>query len=226
MTSRRLRPRWKLKAANWPQWKNSVPPQATVPDNVEDEANNFTKVIFETAKSNFGRTKGSVKKKYSKPWWDAVCAKAVARRRRAKKQMERRPTIGNIIEFRRTSAKARSVIKSAKKHSWRKFCHSLSAETPQKIVWNMLRKLSGKGTSSDIPLKDNDLSIYDDKRKTDILAENLWNTIGKEPANISPDKEETLQEARDSLMEGEINCRFSMKELQDCLKDLPGDRAT
>ena len=53
----------------------------------------------------------------------------------------------------------------------------------------MLRKLSGKGTSSDIPLKDNDTSIYDDKRKAGILAENLWNTIGKEPANISPDRE-------------------------------------
>merc|ERR1711874_25375 len=109
-TTRRLRPRWKLKAANWPQWKNTVPPQASVPDNVEDEANNFTKVLFETAKSNFRRTKGLVNKKYSKPWWDAQCAKAVARRRRAKKQMERRPTIGNIIEFRRTSAKARSLI--------------------------------------------------------------------------------------------------------------------
>ena len=57
MTTRRLRPRWKLKAANWPQWKNTVPPQASVPDNVEDEANNFTKVLFETAKSNFRRTK-------------------------------------------------------------------------------------------------------------------------------------------------------------------------
>ena len=90
----------------------------------------------------------------------------------------------------------------------------------------MLRKLNGKGTSPDIPLKENNEKIHDNKKKAEVLAENLWNTKGKEPDNISPDREELLQEARDSPDEADFNCRFSMEELLECLKDLPSDRAT
>ena len=140
--------------------------------------------------------------------------------------MERRPNITNIIDFRRLSAKDRQIIRSAKKDSWRRFCGKLSAETPTKVVWNMLRKLNGKGTSPDIPLKENNEKIHDNKKKAEVLADNLWNTIGKEPDNISPDREELLQEARDSPDEADFNCRFSMEELLECLKDLPSDRAT
>ena len=64
------------------------------------------------------------------------------------------------------------------------------------------------------------------KRKAEVLADTLWNNIGKEPDHISPDKEEILQDARDSPEEEDFNSRFSMQELQECLKDLPGDRAT
>ena len=125
--------------------------------------------------------------------------------------MEIRPNITNIIDFRRTSAKARQTIKKAKKNSWRKFCQNLSADTPTKIVWNMLRKLNGKGTSSDIPLKMFDRPIHDDKIKAEILSRNLWNIIGREPGRISPDKESTLQDARDSPDEDGYNSRFSSR---------------
>ena len=67
--------------------------------------------------------------------------------------MERRPNLTNIIDYRRTSAKARQVVKMAKRESWRKFCSSLSAETPSKVIWNMIKKLNGKGALQDIPLK-------------------------------------------------------------------------
>ena len=223
---RTRRPKWKLKDASWSHWKNQVPPQVIIPDTIEAEADNLSATITNTAERIFGKTKNTVKTKFSKPWWTAECAKAVARRRRAKKTMERRPNMTNIIDFRRTSAKARQTVKMAKKDSWRRFCKSLSAETPSKVVWNMIKKLNGKGASQDIPLKENNRRVEEDRRKADILAENLWRTIGREPGNITPEREEELQAAREEPDEENYNTRFTMKELQECLKDIPPDKAT
>ena len=90
----------------------------------------------------------------------------------------------------------------------------------------MIKKLNGKGASHDILLKENDRLIKDDKKKADILAENLCGIIGKEPGGITPESEEKLQEARDSPEEDNYNCRFSLQELLECLKELPADKAT
>ena len=56
--------------------------------------------------------------------------------------MERRPTITNIIDYRRFAAKAKRCIKMAKRESWRKFCSTLTPETPSKVVWNMIKKIN------------------------------------------------------------------------------------
>ena len=110
---KKRRPKWKLKGAIWSYWKTQVPPQDTFFDTVEEEAKNLSKTITDTAERTFGKSKGFVKPKYSKPWWTAECARAVARRRRAKKLMERRPRIGHIIEYKRMSARARQIIKKS-----------------------------------------------------------------------------------------------------------------
>ena len=223
---RSRRPKWKIKDANWSNWKSQVPPQEVISESIEAEAVNLSSAITDTAERTFGKTKGIANPKFSKPWWTAECQSAITRRRRAKKLMQRRPTTANIIEFRRLSAKARLTVKRSKRASWRKFCENLSVETPTKVVWNMIRKLNGKGAPSDIPLKENNILLSDENRKANILAENLWRTIGRTPHNISPNKEEILQNARDSLEEDNYNSRFTMEELKECLRELPGDKAT
>ena len=140
--------------------------------------------------------------------------------------MERRPTQANIIDFKRLSAKAKLTIRRAKRASWRNFCERLSADTPKKIVWNLIRKLNGKGATSDIPLEKYGKLISDDGEKANILAENLWETIGRETEDITPEQSQTIQEARTSSEEDEHNNRFTMKELKECIRDLPSDKAT
>ena len=85
MCTRKRRPKWKISDAIWSYWKASVPPQDAAPAPVEEEAYNFSTNITKTADRIFGKSKGLVKNKYSKPWWNAECAKAVDRRRRVKK---------------------------------------------------------------------------------------------------------------------------------------------
>ena len=225
---RMRRPKWKLKEDKWSVWKDNVPQQHAAPSTIDEEANNFGQLLKSAAETAFGKTKGRHTTKFCKPWWSPECAKAVAQRRRAKKCMERRPTPSNVIEFRRLSAKAKRTIKNAKRESWRKFCRSLSADTPTGKVWKVLRSMNGKGnsTASEVPLEINCTPLPDAATKADILADNLWQVVGEESAAITPEEEDMLQAAKASTPDNHFNTRFTLEELKANIRDLPGDKAT
>ena len=139
---------------------------------------------------------GKIKTKYFKPWWNKECSKAVAERRRAKKRAERRPTIANTIELRRCTAKANRIIKKTKRETWRNFCNTLTAETPTKKVWDLVKKLNGVKTDTRIPLKENGSPVYEDQRKAEILANSLDDTLGIVPPLMTREEREVIEEAR------------------------------
>ena len=225
---RRRRPKWKLKEDKWPIWKSNVPPQQVAPSSLEEEAKNFGELLTKAAETAFGKTKGHQRTKFSKPWWSPECSKVVAQRRRAKKLMERRPTPANVMDFRRLSGKAKRIIKNAKRESWRKFCKNLSAETPRGQVWKVIRNMNGKGSgaSSDVPLEINGLQLRNASAKANLLADKLANTIGVESPQIDPGEAQVIQSARVSAWEDRFNSRFTLEELKNNIKDLPGDKAT
>ena len=112
---KKKRKKWKLNDKKWEKYQKSITTVQSDEDTMETAANNFTKSLIDAAETTFGRTTGNQKTMFSKPWWTNNCSKAVAQRRRAKKIMERNPTIANIIEFRRKAAKAKQVIKRTKR---------------------------------------------------------------------------------------------------------------
>lgn len=146
----------------------------------------------------------------------------------SKKNVERRPNPTNIIDFRRLSAKAKRIIKNAKRDSWRKFCKHLSADTPTGQVWRVIRSMNGKGSgaSSDVPLEINGTIMQNASTKADILADNLWHVVGEDSADISPEEVDMILEAKGSTSENNFNTRFTMEELKTNIRDLPGDKAT
>ena len=225
---RNRRPKWKIKDNKWKLWKDNVPAQQVAPTSLEEEAKNFGEMLTKAANTAFGKTKGHQKSKFSKPWWSAECAKVVAQRRRAKKCMERRPIPANVIEFRRLSAKARRVIKNAKRESWRKFCKGLSADTPTGQVWKVIRSMSGKGksSSSDIPIEVNGTLLTSASAKANILASRLEQLVGVDSPEIAPEEKHAIQQAKDTTPEDQFNGRFTIEELRNNIKDLPGDKAT
>ena len=166
---------------------------------MEEEAHNFGKLLTSAADTAFGKTRGAQRAKFSRPWWSAECAKVVAQRRRAKKRMERRPTPANVMEFRRLSGKAKRIIKNAKRESWRRFCKSLTAETPRGQVWKVIRSMSGKGNgaSSDVPLEINGLSLTNAAAKANLLADKLGTVVGEESPQVGPEEALTIRSARD-----------------------------
>ena len=67
------------------------------------------------------------------------------------------PTSDNINEYKNCRANARKVIKESKKKLWYKYVSKLNVKTPAKKVWEMIRKISGKQSSTTIHhLENND----------------------------------------------------------------------
>ena len=70
-----------------------------------------------------------------------------------------------MLAFKQLKAKARHMIKTQKKASWRSFCSSLTSKTKPKTVWKAIRKIKGKKSTSTLGhLKVNGKLITDKKQ--------------------------------------------------------------
>lgn len=70
--------------------------------------------------------------------------------------------------------------------TWRNFCSSITSETPTKIVWDMVKKLNGVKSYNNMPLKEYGVTIFDDQKKADLLADTLDELLGVEPPQMDP----------------------------------------
>ena len=221
------RQQWKLKEDKWEKWKKEITITREYHDTVEEGNEAFVSSIREPAKRVFGKTSSQTKIKYCRPWWNAECSKEIARRRRARKTMERSPTITNIIDYKRCAARAKRCLKKAKKDTWRTFCNNLTPETPTKDIWNMIRKMNGNNMSRKILLKENDISITDEKTQARIFAEQIQeigNNVANEP--ISEEQHLKISQAKTKNINAEYNSRFTMEELRECIRTLPAEKVT
>ena len=87
--------------------------------------------------------------------------------------------------------------------------------------------MSGKGNSaSDVPLEVNGTLLKDPIAKANILANNLDQIVGMESPAIAPEKVNEIQLAKETASEDNFNCRFTMEELVNAIRDIPGEKAT
>ena len=66
------------------------------------------------------------------------------------------PTPGNINEYKNCHVNAHKIIKENKRKSWHEYVSKLNVKTPAKKVWEMIRKISGKQSSTTIHHLEND----------------------------------------------------------------------
>ena len=222
---REKRPKWKIVHEKITQWQSNLTPTLTTSDSINELENIFSKSLTDAAESTFKKTSGKIKTKYYKPWWNNECARAVAQRRRARKREERRPTMANFIDLRRCTANAKKIIKRTKRETWHSYCNTLTAYTPTKQVWDMVKKLNGVKVSNSIPIKENGTPIHDNKRKAEILADTLDETLGEDPTQISNEIRATIQEAKIQQANLEINSRFTLEELKESIKSTESNKA-
>ena len=104
--------------------------------------------------------------KVSVPWWTKMCSEAVRERNSAYRLLRKYPIEDNVEKYKRLRAKARRVIKGAKRESWRKYCESLSMDTSVRKVWNAVHRMSGIKTCRKVPvLEENGVIATSDLEK-------------------------------------------------------------
>ena len=129
-------------------------------------------------------------------------------------------------------AKARREIKSSKRNSWLKFVSTLNNQTPQKVVWNKLKKICGINRCFQINclINEHDIIISESCAIADTLADNFSavssdvsydEQILRNKAKYDISFENNFSDTNDSY-----NYKISMSELttalQNCKSTSPG----
>ena len=214
-------PRWKLDKADWQIFKEKCKNRLTHIETNHDIVEHFTETLIEIAEGCV--PKGSTTNKRSRPWFDNECRKAIRLRRTALKRFQKQHTTPNLIEYKLNRAKARSVIKAAKKECWQKYVGRLNSSSKPKANCEMIRKIAGKHQATLIKqLSKNNFIITDKKNISDLLAETFSRNSSSQ--NCKPKFITVKQNAEkyklnfNSKNQEQYNSLFSLKELKDSIK--------
>ena len=154
---------WKLSKADWntfSQKADSELGQGYVLDS-DDPVAHFTTILSSVALATIPKSKNRLAK-HDTVWFNEECRAAVRNRRKALKRVKNQPSDSNMENYRIIRAKTRRTIKTTKRKSWQSYVSKINSRTPIKKVWSMIRKISGKHSSSKVhPLHVNDDDVTD-----------------------------------------------------------------
>ena len=215
-------PRWNLRRAKWDEFKNSciLKLKSDANDTVDDNITYFSKTLISIAEESIPKT--SSNKKHNKSWFNDDCKTAIRSRKAALRKFNLQPSAENLNNFKIHRAKTRRVIKISKKTSWRNNVNKLKSSSKSKEVWDMIRKISGKNTSSPIKhLSKSHIKATNKKDTADLLAKtfskNSSSTNYSKPfQNIKKNAEKSKLNFKSNNLE-DYNQPFSLSELTDCI---------
>uniref|UniRef100_A0A8C2KZI6 Uncharacterized protein n=1 Tax=Cyprinus carpio TaxID=7962 RepID=A0A8C2KZI6_CYPCA len=159
------------------------------------------------------------------PWWNEKCTQAVLARNKAYRRVRKFPMEECAIEYKRLRAKARRVIKDAKRESWRKFCGTLGPQTNIRRFWDLVHRMTGEYRTNKIPLlKFEGQEAVKNKDKADLLVKSFKEVHSSE--SISPiskkEREKKLKNEKHKLEYNKDNMRavnayFSVEEVKQAI---------
>ena len=162
------------------------------------------------------------------PWWTNECQNAIRNRNKAFKIFNRNINDENYIEFKRTRALARKIIKNAKKNAWKEFISKINKDTSVKEIFQYIKRIKGKNSARPICLLINGNIIDDPKEIADNIAEHFSNV--SDDQNYTPAyRVNKIQNEHpinfDSNTQFEYNEPFTMAELKYVLGSVKGTSA-
>ena len=153
-----------------------------------------------------------------------MCASG-SKKEKSKEDSRKKTNLELFDRIQKTISQGKKIIKKTKKETWRKFCNTISAETPSRRIWNMIRKMSGKGKQNSPPLIVNGQTIDNPKQKADTITRNIDETQGQEPTRINEEQANTIRESLQFEDEADYNTSFTLHELNDSLDALKPGKA-
>ena len=144
-------PRWLLQKANWSEFtelcSNTIVKDAFT--SIEEPISHFTELLVNIAAKTIPKSSANPRSKH-KPWFNTDCAQAIKDRKKALSTFKKSPSSANLKNYLNARAKARRIIKTSKRESWKQYISKLNSSTPVKKAWDMVRKISGKQLISTI----------------------------------------------------------------------------
>lgn len=108
-------------------------------ENFLDIYNLFTEALL-TAADRSIPLKNSARGKIPSPaWWDAECSAIIKERNQAESLFAEDLSLDNFLNFQRTSARSKRLLRKKKFQGWRSFCESLSPRAPSTTVWKKIK---------------------------------------------------------------------------------------
>ena len=138
--------RWNLIKANWEIF-HELCNEKLKPETFKtaDDVQAFTDTLIHIADKCI--PKSSPLSKRNRPWFNNDVKNVINKRKSALRKFNRQPT-QNLFHAKQMRAKARKIIKSAKRTSWQQYVSKLNSRTPAKKIWDMFRKISGKNKNN------------------------------------------------------------------------------
>ena len=214
--------KWKLNKADWPSFKALC--ESEINETIlkaKDPIDNFTTILYKIAEKTIPKTSTKTKKK-KKPWFNDDCKTSIQKRRQALRQFNTRPMHQNLENFRVFRAKARRTIRDSKRKSWKQYVSKLNSRTSIKKVWDMVRKIQGKGKSASMNhLKKNNTHVTSKKDIANTLADKFSEKSSAENFSAKFRKIKDQQEKQKLKFTSDnsesYNSKFSLTELTDAL---------
>ena len=108
------------------------------------------------------------------PWWNQECQDSVRDKLKSLHRFRANRTLHNYLVYKKHRGKCKSVIKKAKRLSWRTFCTSFNKYSNLGTVWKVLKSMDGqsvKDRASIPPLIHNNQKYLFNLNKANILGQ-------------------------------------------------------
>lgn len=137
-------PRWQIHKANWSHFEEITANSQSLPDpsNITLSVDEFTNLLTNAAHSSIPRTSGIIRPRQV-PWWSQEIKSAIQDRKLALHAYERSRSQAAFIEYKKTRAKVRVLVRSSKKRSWISFISSINQAVPNSTMWSNIKRLTG-----------------------------------------------------------------------------------
>ena len=194
-------------------------------DEIDELNNNVTKAILQAAKESIPKSSGRSKRKQAM-FWNEKCSESVKARDKAKKSLKIDSDDNQFIEYKRLKALCTKTIKTERRHSWRKFCSSISNRTKLTKVWNVIKNINNTDSTESIPeFKTANGPAKTNQEKANVLGKHYSNISSS--SNYTPEFRSHKQKFEETHKQkfkhqkntsSVLNLPFKMSELKKSLK--------
>ena len=218
--------RFNFKKADWDSYSENCRgriKEESIFDNGSCPVESITRVLSDIADDCIPKSRATGRRT-KVPWFNDQCRAAKRRRKCALRRFRRTPTLANLLAFRNARARCKSIMKNAKRSSWREFCSSLNSKAKASTVWRAIRRIKGKkgGPSLQHLHDDGGTPLTDKKAIANLLASTLEKNSSCHNLNPTFRKVKDNEERKpiDFSSDGleNYNLPFTLMELKEALR--------